>query len=185
MINKTIFIGLMFFSFYSYGQNYAFRARENYDFLKFSGTNISEKYAGLSSTINLYNEIPYNLSYGLSLTLPLGTIQADGVTSPLGEEIDLWQFGGDIKYFPLENLKAFLRGTLTYTLLKSDRLNDDPSGVGFYVGLGWEVPIYKGLALAPEVGYRHMELENDLSANSLLLSLGLHFYSINAEMLSE
>jgi hypothetical protein len=54
---------------------------------------------------------------------------------------------------------------------------DNSTGFNLYSALGYELPL-KNFGLALELGYRYTKLSNDISINSLLPSIGLHFYKL-------
>lgn len=173
---SSLFIFLLMPFFEVHGGQFAVRARENFETTKFKGDLGSLDFQGFTPTINLYYEEPYKLSYGASVNVPLGTIEEkDGRNTVLGDEIKVWQLGADIKYFPVEELKGFVRSTATYQLLDTKVALDNLGGYGLYVGAGWEFPLFDLFSLAPEVGYRHSEFRIG-SADTVLISIGVHFY---------
>lgn len=173
-----LFTAVFFYFSVTLAEQWALRARENYETIKVSGLTEALVFSGFTPTINFFYEKPYVLSYGLSLNPPLGSVEEkDDINSILGTEIKLWQVGGEIKYFPIEDLKGFVRGGLTYQLIDTKTSLDNIGGYGIYLGAGWEFPIFDNLlSLAPEVGYRRSEFRQSISADTFLVSIGVHFY---------
>lgn len=151
------------------------RAREHFETHKFSSASIDTTYRGLSNTINLWWEKPYDISYGFSVSPILSGIRNKEVSAPFGEEIILVNYGFEMKYF-LKSLlsQLYVRPGITYAELSGDQ-TFTKSGHSLYLGLGYEYP-FERFGLAFEVAHRYTELTEGITVNSFTPSIGFHFY---------
>lgn len=158
--------------------NIKLRAREHFvdgHSIQLSSTS-KATYSGLSNTLNIWQEVPFKYSIGLSISPILGSPKASDVgNAPLGEKIKLEVYGIEGKYFPLNQLKGFLRMGLGYTKLKGAGNTGKYEGYSYYMGVGWEFPVWK-IHLAPEFAFRKSNLSHEVTVNSTVVSLGVHFY---------
>ncbi len=171
------FFFMFIFSLESFAAQWAFRARENYEVTKVSDT--QQNFAGLSSTINFLYEEPFKYSYGLGINPGLSSFEEKNniVSLNLGKEIRVYQLGSDIKYFPVDGAKVFVRNTLFYALVDTKTAVDNIGGYGASLSVGWEFWLYDLFSLAPEVGYKYTRLRTDENLNTIFVSVGLHFYN--------
>jgi len=157
-------------------KNFKLRARENIEVhnLRFQGN--SQTFTGLSNTLSFGHEIPFKHYYAISVN-PFLTFKdpETNSASPFGEEIRLVNIGIEGKQFFDFSKSFFVRGALAWSQLTSDDL---PAQDGFSVAAsaGYEFYITKTVTLAPEIGYRRAELENDISDDVFSFTFGIHFY---------
>jgi hypothetical protein len=172
-----LFFGFLFLFFFeaSAGQ-WAFRARENYEFIK--ATESGQSFSGFSSTLNFGYEEPYKYYFSVGLNPGLVNFEEQDSRSllPLGSKMRIHQLGSDIKYFPVEDLKGFVRSTLFYALVDTKTNVDNIGGYGLSASVGWEFWMYDLFSLAPEVGYKHTRLRTGENLNAVFFSIGVHFY---------
>ncbi len=156
------------------------RAREHFEThsYKLGRTGQKESYKGLTNTINIWYERPFEYSFGLALGPVIGGARSDGPSeaSPhLGGEIQLAVAGLEAKYFPVRNWKGFLRGGVSWNSLRTNGTYGRLNGYGYYGGVGWEIPI-KWVSVAPEIAFRRVHLAQDVTGDIFTPSIGLHFY---------
>ncbi len=176
VLNVFIATLVFIFSWDCFSAQWAFRARENYESVETSKS--SQSFSGLSSSIQFGYEEPFKYFYGIGIQPGLGRF-TESKGSPsfiLGEEFRLYQIGSDIKYFPMEDVRLFLRNTVFYSLVKTKTSVDNVGGVGGSVGVGWEFWLYDLFSLAPEAGFKLTHLRTDETLSTFYISLGLHFY---------
>lgn len=153
------------------------RAREHYELLKIKTDNTTDKYKGLSNTVNIWWEEPYEISYGISISPILSSLREEDDNSTFGKKIKTINAGVELKYFPKKLFRyLYLRPGLSYTILKPDKIIANRSGYSAYLGLGYEIP-FKKFGLALEFAYRYSELEMNTIIETITPSIGLHFYS--------
>ncbi len=157
---------------------WALRARENYEFKSISNSEANQDFSGLSSTINLYREVPYDISYGLSFSPPLAELKSSGSDNLFGRKIKSWDLGPDIKFFPWEGIKIFIRGGLAYQFINFNSTRPNISGPSILFGLGAEFLAFDTFSVAPEIAFRQAFMSDDFKVNTISISLGLHFYSL-------
>lgn len=165
----------------SFAGQWALRARENYEVTKLSES--KQSFSGLSTTINFGYEEPFKYAYTLGINPGIGSLQEKDDLSvfPMGNVIKVYQIGSDIKYFPIEDTKGFVRNTLFYALVDTKTSLDNIGGYGFSMSTGWEFWLYDLFSLVPEVGYKHTRLRTDESLNTVFLSIGVHFYKLKVK----
>ncbi len=170
--------GLLWGSF-GYSGGLRVRIREHFDWyrVKYPSQTSRVSYFGMSNTLNVWYEEPFDYAFGLALMPILGSAKAtNGVVSGTNEKIRLWNLGVELKYFlQPEVLKIFVRAGLGVNFLDTRAELGTFVGASYYLGLGYEFQIWK-LGISPEVALRHVLLEQ--GANVLLFtpSLGIHFY---------
>ncbi len=160
--------------------NIRVRAREHFEThrYEFGELGKSETYRGLTNTINVWYERPFEYSIGLALGPVIGGARSDGPSEALpqaGGKIQLAVAGIEAKYFPVSGVKGFTRVGVAWHSLKTNGTYGDVTGWGYYGGLGWEIPI-KWVSIAPEVAFRQVHLANDITGRIFTPSIGLHFY---------
>lgn len=156
------------------------RAREHFEIHKYKlgETGQTETYKGLTNTINIWYERPFEYSVGLALGPVIGGARSDGPSEAgprFGGDIQLAVAGLEAKYFPVSGLKGFLRGGLSWNSLRTNGTYERLNGYGYYGGVGWEIPI-KWVAIAPEIAFRRVHLAQDVTGDIFTPSIGLHFY---------
>lgn len=172
---SLIFLSFLFCCSSVFSLDFKMRAREHYEINKVKSGLFSSTFKGLSNTVNIWWEKPYKYSFGFALSPVLSGLSSSEA-SPLGEEIKIYHFGLEGKYFPrLLINKLYLRSGLTYSMLKPDLLEDTLKGYGLYLGIGYEIP-FKMFGLAIEMGTRYTKLDKGYEVNSTIGSLGFHFY---------
>ena len=152
------------------------RAREHYELLKIKTDNTEDKYKGLSNTVNIWWEKPYDISYGISFSPIFSGLREEDDNSTFGKKIQTINAGLELKYFPkvlIRNL--YVRPGITYTVLKPDNQIRNLSGYSAYLGLGYEIE-FKKFGLALEAAYRYSDLENNTTIETITPSIGFHFY---------
>ena len=157
--------------------NVRLRAREHFEWLsvKYGPARDTERYFGLTNTINVWYEEPFQYAFGLAVGPVIGS--ADSRNSPpigTGSKIRLWNIGleGKAFFFPEEN-GFFGRIGFTANILDTGGTLGNLLGGGYY--LGWETRIGK-LGVAPELAFRHVLLEQNSQVFAFTPSIGLHFY---------
>ncbi len=152
------------------------RAREHYELLKIKTDSSEDKYKGLSNTINIWWEEPYDISYGVSFSPILSGLREEDSNSTFGKKIQTINAGVELKYFPKKLIRyLYVRPGLTYTILRPDNLIQNRNGYSAYLGLGYEIPFSK-LGLALEVAYRYSDLDQNTTIETITPSIGFHFY---------
>jgi|SaaInlStandDraft_7_1057024.scaffolds.fasta_scaffold131883_2 hypothetical protein len=158
--------------------NIRMRAREHFvenHSLHFAD-NKQYQYAGLSNTINIWQEVPFVYSLGLSISPALGQSKPKGAIVPeLGSSFELRAYGVEGKYYPIKHGKVFLRAGVSHISLATKGLLGVVNGHGYYIGLGYEFPFYM-IHLAPEIAYRMSELDQGIQVKTTMFAIGFHFY---------
>lgn len=156
------------------------RAREHFEShsYKLGRTGQRETYKGLTNTINIWYERPFEYSLGLALGPVIGGARSDGPSDAgpaFGDKIELAVAGVEAKYFPVAGLKGFFRGGLSWNSLQTNGTFGRINGYGYYGGLGWEIPVGM-VSIAPEVAFRRVHLAKGVTGDIFTPSIGLHFY---------
>jgi len=153
------------------------RAREHFEVHEVNTKAGMEMYRGLTNTINLWWEDPYNYSFGLAFTPVIASINEVKNSSSFGEKITQQNIGVEYKFFLSSiNKSLFSRLGFGYSKLEADSgPRDEYYGQFSYFGFGYEIPMNKfGLAL--EVAYRYADYNDDLYIKTITPSIGFHFY---------
>ncbi len=157
-------------------KDFKIRAREHMEWHHVKNEGSRAKFKGLSNTINIWYERPYDFSFGLALSpLIISGIRANDTSTPYGEKIQLFNIGLEGKLFPkllLDNI--FVRSGIGHTLFRPD-LGENLTGVNLYLGIGYEIP-FKTFGLALEFAYRRAFLEEGTRVTVVTPSIGFHFY---------
>ena len=154
------------------------RAREHYEIHKVKNKGLEGTYKGFSNTINVWYEKPFKYSLGLALSPLIATSKHSKGDDSLGSWIRVVNIGLEYKVFPHEVLKnTFTRLGLGYGELQSDQGAKDLPGYNYYFGIGYEFPI-SDIGLALEYGYRYSKYKEDKIIQSLIPSIGVHFYKL-------
>ena len=161
--------------------NIRLRAREHFEWLsiKYGPVSDTEKYFGLTNTLNLWFEEPFRYSLGLAFGPVIGSAKSQGEV-PLGtaSTIRLWNIGVEGKYFfKPEQYGLFGRLGFTGNILDTRGSLGNLLGGGYYLGLGWETQIWK-MGVAPEIAFRHVILEKSSRVFAFTPSIGFHFYQL-------
>ena len=152
------------------------RARENYEINSIETSNEKLKYKGLSNTINMWCEKPYDYSIGLAYSSIFSNIETKELAS-FGKEIKLMNISAEYKYFMNDFLKNFFaRPSIGYAKLRPD-VGASKDGWFSYLGLGYEYP-FKKFGLSLEVAYKYPILKDDIKIKTIQPSLGFHFYKM-------
>lgn len=181
-IIKSFFFALVLFStFQSFAGSFAMRAREHFEIHDLDIGEQSLKYTGLSNTINLWYEVPFKYSIGLSFSPILAKMYIDdkSASSLLGEDIKIYNVGTEYKQFLnfLNRDQFYTRLGISWIKLRSYGTHPDSNGLGIYVGGGYEFK-YKRVGIAPEIAFRYGVLERGDSLLSFVPSVGVHFYKL-------
>lgn len=160
--------------------NSRIRAREEFDRLtiRYGSLNRTQDYFGLTSTINFWYEEPFHYAFGLVFNNILFGKQDAIATASAGtpSEVELLNIGLEGKYFfQPGKYGLFGRAGLTTSILDTRGSMGTLLGGGYYLGLGWETRVWK-IGIAPEVGFRHLILEQSSQILALTPSIGIHFY---------
>ena len=169
---------ISWFSLQANSAQWAVRAREHFESheYKYSGQKI--KYTGLTNTINIWREEPYKWALGLALGPVIGSAKEKNSGAALGEEIQLSILGVEGKYFPFAGqIDLFTRLGITYSKLDTEMGPDDPDGIGYYAGVGYEFRT-EMLGIALEFGIRYVDLSSDITGTIVTPSIGFHFYDM-------
>lgn len=160
-----------------YAGQFKIRAREHFDSHNIEINGRRETYTGLSNTINIWYEEPYDISYGFAFNPVLGgASNDDNPFAELGENIRFIHAGFELKYFfAMERL--YTRLGLGWSQLRSDGPLKPSNGYHGYAGLGVEMPIGK-VGVALEAAFRMTEVQNEVSAETFTPSIGFHFYEM-------
>lgn len=153
------------------------RAREHFEWHSIEVSKKQETYFGLSNTINIGREIPFESYYGLSFSPILGSAESkDSNLQDIGTDIQLLSVGGEFKHFPTKNYPSlFIRNGIGFNQLTTNGDIKTSDGCFLYSGVGWETKI-KTFGLAIELAGRVSKMKNDIFIKSFTPSIGLHFY---------
>ena len=129
--------------------------------------------------MNVWYEEPYKYSIGLSFSPIFGSSRAtDDNNKPYGDKVKLISTGIEYKVFPHKIFaQTYTRLGLGYSQFWTEEVPERSVGFNFYWGFGYEFP-FKNFGLALELGYRYTKLDNDISINSVIPSIGFHFYEM-------
>ncbi|HEX9756262.1 MAG TPA: hypothetical protein VGB26_00510 [Nitrospiria bacterium] len=159
--------------------NVRLRAREHFEWLsiKYGAVNDTERYFGLTNTINLWYEEPFQYALGLAFGPVIGSAKSrDSAPTGTDSKVRLWNIGFEGKYFFFPDKHGlFGRIGLTANILDTRGSLGNLLGGGYYLGVGWEARIWK-LGVAPELAFRHVILEQSSQLFAFTPSIGLHFY---------
>lgn len=161
----------------TFALNFKVRAREHFTHHEVHSNNSLEVYKGLTNTINMWWEKPYEYSFGFSFMPVIAGLRADDKDSPFGEKITHQNIGVEFKYFPkIISDQFFIRPGLGYSRLETNR-GDKKNYYGnfIYLGAGVEIPM-DNFGLALEMAYRHSNYSHDIYIKSITPSIGFHFY---------
>ena len=175
-MKKILIFWILVFSGSALAYDIKLRAREHYEILTIKDDVNTAKYAGLSNTVNLWFERPYDMSFGLSFSPVFSGLKSKDSSSVFGSEVQTYNIGFELKKFHKPLFRhAYIRPGLSYSILRPDSNLENLDGVSLYLGLGYEFAFNKfGLAL--EVAYRGTWLENSTRIQAITPSLGFHFY---------
>ena len=175
---KSLICFLLLFAVEAQAMKFKVRAREHFDTHKIDINGTETTYKGLSNTINLWWEMPYELYYGFYFNPVFASAEEDEANSPLGEEVDYFHVGFEAKYFIHKVVQnVYVRPGVGYSILKPDNAVDDAKGYNLYLGVGYEYP-FENFGLALEMAYRYADLSDDVTVGSLTPSIGFHFYEM-------
>lgn len=182
MNQKILFLVIfLLFSEQSFAGGWRMRAREHYEIHNIElNTNRTAEYRGLSNTINIWYEEPLEWAFGLAGGPVLGSAkkQQDTLLTELGDTVQLYTVGLELKYFHFKSLPGFFsRLGLSWNQLNSKGTIKHSPGWGFYTGLGWEFPL-KYFSIVPEIAMRNTYLENHILIMSFTPSIAFHFHNI-------
>lgn len=162
----------------SFAYNLKMRAREHYEVHELHTSNSLEVYSGLTNTINIWFEKPYDTYFGLSFSPILAGINATEENALYGDKITQQNIGFEFKKFPktLFPSNYYYRFGLGYSKLETTSGDiENFYGHYTYLGLGKEIP-FKNFGLALEVAYRYSNYNNGLFVKTITPSIGFHFY---------
>jgi hypothetical protein len=157
--------------------NLKMRAREHFELHEVNSKAGMEMFRGLTNTINLWWEEPYNYSFGLAFSPVIASIKEVEDDSSFGEKITQQNIGLEYKFFLSSIHKSlFSRLGIGYSKLEADSgPRDEYYGQFSYLGLGYEIPM-NNFGLALEMAYRHADYNDDLYIKTITPSIGFHFY---------
>jgi hypothetical protein len=155
---------------------WAVRAREHFDSHTYKVNGVESKYNGASNTINIWQEEPYQWSYGLALGPVIGSGKRNSAGEGLGSEIHLMYGGLEGKYFLLTDYHPYIRLGAYYHELDIAGPNN-PTGFGYSVGIGYEFKT-KHLGIAIEAAIRKVSLSDNVEGTIFTPSIGFHFYDM-------
>jgi hypothetical protein len=176
-MKKIIFITFIFFIQTSFSANIKMRAREHFELHEINNKTEKEMYRGLTNTINLWWEVPYDYSFGLSFSPVISSIKAVEKDSIFGQKITQQNIGLEYKFFLSSiHTSLFSRFGLGYSKLEVDYgSNNEYYGQFYYLGLGAEIPM-GNFGLALELAYRYANYNDNLYIKSITPSIGFHLY---------
>ena len=162
---------------FAYADGWKWRAREHFEWHRIEVDGVEAEYRGLSNTVNFWHEKAFDQAYGFAIGPLLGAVEAkdDDLEARLGKEIQVYNLGFETKQWLSEANPFFGRLGITYQIIDSDGSLDNPTGVGLYVGAGYEFT-YRGVGIALEFAYRQAYLSNDTTNTTITPSIGFHFY---------
>lgn len=168
---KILLLILALFSYSSFALNIKIRAREHFEAhtLKLSNK-VDTKFSGFSNTINIWHEIPYKYSFGLSLSPVIGKLKANDQLSEnaFKEKVNFKAFGFEGKFFLIDSSIYLRQGVYAHEF-------DKLAGWGTLTTVGYEHPFSKfGLAL--EGGYRWYSFGEE-KGTAQNIAIGFHFYN--------
>lgn len=170
-MKKNLLI-LLLVSYSSFALNLKMRAREHFESHTIDLSSGAEaKFSGFSNTINIWHEVPYKYSFGLSVSPVIGKLTAkDDESETLFEEkVNFKAYGFEGKYYPLGNSIYLRHGVYAHEF-------DELTGWGALTTLGYEYP-FKKFGLALEGGQRWYSLGEE-KGQALNIAIGFHFYKM-------
>ncbi len=153
------------------------RAREHFERHEIHTKDSLDLYQGLTNTINLWWEKPYDTYFGFSFSPVLASIKEIESDGAYGDKITQQNIGLEYKKFPkLISEYFYFRLGLGYSRLETNQ-GDVKNYFGNYgyIGLGREIPI-KNFGLALEMAYRYSDYNRGLYIKTITPSVGFHFY---------
>lgn len=154
--------------------NFKMRAREHYEVHEIYNKDKIDHYRGLTNTINLWWEKPYDTYFGLSFSPILASIKEVKEDSQYGEKITQQNIGLEFKKFL--SSKLFYRLGLGHSNLETTKgAEKNFKGNYGYLGLGIEIP-FDSHGLALELAYRYADYEKGIYIKTFTPSVGFHFY---------
>ncbi len=129
------------------------------------------KFSGFSNTINLWHEVPYRYSFGLSLSPVIGRLKAQDAQSKemFREKLNFKAYGFEGKLFPFQSSIYLRQGVYAHEF---DRL----AGWGALTAIGYEYPFTR-LGVALEAGQRQYFLGAE-RGSATSVAIGFHFYKL-------
>ncbi len=159
--------------------DFRMRARETFEVYNFKFESEDKTYKGLSNTFNLWYEKPFRFSFGLAGGALLSSFESSKkqAINGISDKIKIDFLGIEFKYFliQLKNKGLFVRPGVYWHNLKTNSSRGDIYGRSFYTGIGYEFLVYKGLSLAPELGFKAGKTR-EITWTNFNASIGLHFY---------
>lgn len=161
---------MLFVSYSSFALNVKVRAREHFENHIIELDNGAEaEFSGFSNTINIWHEVPYKYSIGLSVSPIIGKLKAKNDQSEqlVQEKVNFKAYGFEGKYYPIDTF--YLRhGIYAHEF-------DDYNGWGLLTTVGYEYP-FDRFGLAFEGGKRWYSL-GDVKGDATSFAIGFHFYN--------
>lgn len=170
-----LFISLITFNALAY--NLKMRAREHFEVHELHTAQSMDIYSGLTNTINIWFEEPYDTYFGLSFSPVIAGIKAKN-DDPYGEKITQQNIGFEYKKFPqsLFTKDFYYRLGIGYSKLETTSGGvKNYFGSYSYIGLGREIP-FNNFGLALEMAYRYNDYNRGLYVKTITPSVGFHFY---------
>jgi len=176
-MKKIILLTLVLSIQSSFSASLKMRAREHFEFHEIYSSTDMEMYRGLTNTINLWWEDPYNYSFGLAFTPVIASISEVEKDSAFGEKITQQNIGLEYKFFlSFIDTSLFSRLGIGYSKLEvDDGPKDEYYGQFSYIGLGYEIPM-NNFGLALELAYRYANYNDNVYIKTITPSIGFHFY---------
>ena len=169
-----IFLLIFLISFNTFAYEFKIRAREHFEIHELHTTERIDIYKGLTNTINVWLEKPYDSYFGLSFSPIIAGIKAVE-TDTYGEKITQQNIGFEYKFFS-DSKEVYYRLGLGYSKLETTGGEiENYFGNYGYIGLGTEIPI-KNFGLALELAYRYANYNEGLFIKTITPSIGFHFY---------
>jgi hypothetical protein len=169
---KRLFLLFLFVPLTSKALNIKMRAREHFEThtLRLQDDRVA-KFSGFSNTINLWHEVPYRYSLGLSLSPVIGRLKAQDTQSKelFREKVNFKAYGFEGKLFPFQNSIYLRQGLYAHEF---DRL----AGWGALTTIGYEYPFTR-LGVALEAGKRLYFLGAE-RGRATSVAIGFHFYKM-------
>ena len=152
------------------------RAREHVTYHEIHSSSQIQIYKGLTNTINIWWEEPYEYSFGISFMPVLAGLRSAKDSNTFGDKVTHQNIGLEYKFYPkIISDWLFLRPGLGYSMLETNGHNTkDYHGKFAYLGVGVEIP-YDRLGMAIEMAARYSDYD-DIYMKSITPSIGFHFY---------
>jgi hypothetical protein len=135
-------------------------------------------YGGLSNTINVWYEKPFQYSFGFAASPLLATLPVTKGEPPpeCGDRVRLVHLGSEGKIFPFAGLvHVFARAGVYSSTLTSNGPLGSTTGTSGLLGIGYEWDL-GGIGLAPEFSWRTGWLARSIKFEGSAPAIGLHFY---------